>query len=352
MSFNVSARAAAWRGLSPWVAAGNLLAIGSVIRFRTPLKFFVRSLGQPRLTHAWLARIVQPDLAPLWAAHPRLATKLQRPYVSSAWSKLERFGALIGHYDALPRFFRAAVRQAIYREGVVLFHLMNESSGRRLEVSLVYRDQFEKEGELTLLLRDVAAGVDLAGITFCVACNAGQRVLIVGGLQASPHPQMRELIHDVAKECHGLRPKAFALWCLQQLASVWKVAQIQAVDDAQHIYRDRHKRREIAASYNEFWSESDGRRIPGGAWELPLVPRLRARAELKPNRRKAYERRYAMLDAIRPGLLDIVRSLAPDARHGEIPGHEPPAIILKRREPSAPAKAAVDECAAEPSGAF
>jgi uncharacterized protein VirK/YbjX len=109
---------------------------------------------------------------------------------------------------------------------------------------------------------------------------------------------------------HGLRPKALALWCLQQLAACWQVGRIEAVGDAQHVYRHWSKRLEFAASYDEFWSESDGRRLPGGGWELPLQLKQRTRAELKPSRRKAHERRYAMLDALQPKLIMSVAALA------------------------------------------
>jgi len=279
---------------------------------RQRLKFFVRAWSRPRFTHAWLARLVQPDLAPLWAAHPRLATKLQRPYLCAAWDVPERFAALMGHYDALQYLTAPEACAAIYRHGVGLLELATPASGRALEVRLFYRDQFEKEGELTLAVDDRATGLTLAGLTFCLFRHDAQRVLAIGGLQATPDPRTRGLIHDVAKEMHGLRPKAFALWCVQQLAAAWQVGQIQGIGDAQHIYRHRHKRRDFAASYDEFWLESDGRQLSGGgSWELPLQLRPRAREELKPSRRKAHERRYAMLATLQPQLLAAIAALAP-----------------------------------------
>jgi hypothetical protein len=299
------------RPFSFWAASAQLHRAHAPYGLRKRLKFLVRAWKQPRLTSAWLARLAQADLAPLWMARPRLATKLQRPYVHCEWRVLERFGALMGHYDILPRIFSASVRQAIYgEEGMAIIRLANPTSGRQLDVRLFYQDQFEKEGELTLAICDVATKLTLAGITFCLAQPAHQRTIIIGGLQASPDPQTHVFIHDVSKEMHGLRPKALALWCLQQLAACWQVGRIEAVGDAQHIYRHWSKRREFAASYDEFWSESDGRRLPGGGWELPLQLKQRTRAELKPNRRKAHERRYAMLGALQPKLIMSVAALA------------------------------------------
>jgi uncharacterized protein VirK/YbjX len=340
------------RRLFPWVTAGRILSYGPASGLRQQLKFFVRALGQPRLTHAWLARLVQPDLAPLWIAHPRLATKLQRPYLCCAWGALERFGALMGHYDALARFFAPAARAAIYRDGLDLIRLTSSASGRKLDVRLLYRDQFEKEGELTLVIQDVATGLTLAGLTFSAVHNAGQRIIIIGGLQASPDPRMRDLIHDVAKEYHGLRPKALALWCLQELASHWQIGQIQAVGDEQHIYRHAHKRREFAASYDEFWAESDGQRLPGGgSWELPLELRPRTREELKPSRRKAHERRYALLAALRPVLRNAAESLAPGASADAVLASSPVEFVHAARETgSTPAVEKTESPTAAPVG--
>jgi uncharacterized protein VirK/YbjX len=294
-----------------WAASARIHRAHAPYGLRKRLKFLVRAWKQPRLTSAWLARLAQADLAPLWMARPRLATKLQRPYVHCEWRVLERFGALMGHYDILPRIFSADVRQAIYcKDGIALIRLANPISDRQLDVRLFYHDQFEKEGELTLSICEVATGLRLASLTFCLAQPAHQRTMIIGGLQASRDPQTQVLIHDVTKEMHGLRPKALALWCLQQLAACWQVSRIEAIDDAHHVWRHWTKRRDFAASYDEFWSESDGRRLPGGGWELPRQLKQRTRAELKPNRRKAHERRYAMLAALQPKLIMSVASLA------------------------------------------
>lgn len=299
-------------GISFWAAAARIEPAGSTSRLRHGVKFLLRSWCQPRLTRAWLARLVQPDLAPLWVLRPRLASKLQRPYVSSEWNLPVRCAALLGHYEALPRLFSPTALAGIYATGVDVLDLVNTRSSRRLKLRLKYHDQFEKEGELTLSVVDVATGLNIAGLTFCLARNDGRLIAVIGGLQAHPDPRTRGLIHDVAKEMCGLRPKALALWCLQQFAALWQVEQIQAVCDQQHIYRHSRKQREIAASYDGFWSESDGRRLPGGGWELPLQMRQRTRAEVKSTRRKIYEQRYALLNTLSPQLIAAAGRLARD----------------------------------------
>lgn len=321
--------------LSFWTASPRTKSGAHLREFRKRVKFFLRALSQPRLTRAWLARLVQPDLAPLWALRPRLALKLQRPYLCCAWGTLERFAELLGHYDALMQLFSAEARAAIFRDGLSIARLVNPASGQRLDVQLFYHDKFEKEGELTLAIREVGTGLMLAGLTFSLVCNAGRRIVIIGGLQAGHDPRICGLIHEAAKGLHGLRPKALALWCLQQLTLPWQITQIQAVGDGQHVWRHWRKRLEIAASYDEFWRESDGREFPGGSsWELPLQPRPRSRQELKPSRRKQHERRYALLDELRPRLLAAFSALAPGNNARAALAAGPVEFFYMNREPA------------------
>ena len=160
----------------------------------------------------------------------------------------------------------------------------------------------------------------LAGLTFCLLDEGRRRIGWIGGIQASADPRTRELIAGVAKQMHGLRPKALALWGLRQLGTPWQVEQLRAAGDAEHVHRHWHKKSEFEASYDEFWSESGGRAHAGGGWELPLVVPRRRREEIKPSRRKAYERRYSLLAELRAELLAAYSAITPEAAEEESQG--------------------------------
>jgi uncharacterized protein len=316
-----------------WTASAKTHVSRIKGRFRRRLRFLFRATGHPFLTRAWLARLVQADIAPLWAAHPRLALKLQRPYVCCAWDSATRFAALLRHYEILCKVFGPEVRTAIYGDGIDLIRIKNPEANAQWDIRLFYHDKFEREGELTLAVREVDTGVMLAGLTFCLASNSNERIAIIGGMQASNDPRTRELIHDATKGLCGMRPKALLLWCLQQLTQPWRLMQIQAVGDGQHVWRHWMKKVEIAACYDDFWRESDGRTLPGGgSWELPLQFQARPRAELKPSRRKLHERRYALLDALKPTLLSIFADLAPTGQTRAALASAPCEFICPARE--------------------
>jgi uncharacterized protein len=299
------------RRISLWSAA----ALGQPMEpgwRRKRAKFLVRGLWQSQATHQWVSRLMRSDARPLWQARPRLVSKLQRPYVHYQWDLATRLDAITTHYDILRDLLSAPAREQIYRGGITLVRL-GSPAGRTVDLRLVYRDQFEKEGEISLTVEDTETTLMLAGLTFCLTGTADQRVAWVGGLQASGDPRTRGLIHDVVKEMHGLRPKALALWALRQLTDPWQMDQIRATADRSHIYRHWGKRRDFEARYDEFWAESSGSRHADGDWELPLAVAPRPREEIKPSRRKAHERRYAMLAELRAELLAAVSTLSPEA---------------------------------------
>jgi len=276
------------------------------------IKFFLRACLHPWKTRAWLNRLSQPDLAPVFREQPRLALKPFHACINYKWTPAERRALLEDHYEIIPRLIAPEILARACRDGHDLLHIVNTATGRRLTLRLLCREQFSREGELALNLRDTATSLPLANIAFSVGYDKHDALRVyIGGLQAVRDPRVRDLIHDHAKELHGLRAKALLLWTLQQLAHRWGAASIYAVDDAHHPASHRNRRQKIFSSYDEFWAESEGGHMPDGFWRLPLAPRQRARDELKPNKRRQYERRYALLAALRETLHTAIARCAP-----------------------------------------
>jgi uncharacterized protein len=280
-------------------------------------KFLLRAVWRREATRAWLNRLTAAEARAMWLARPRLTSKLQRPYLSRRWGMEERLAAVTSHYEIVGKLLGSAARSRIYGEGLTLVRMVHAASGRRVDLRLVYRDQFEKEGDLTLTIEDVDTRLMLAGLTFCLWDQGARRTAWIGGVQASADPRTRELINEVAKQMHGLRPKGLALWGLRQLSTPWQVERLRAAGDAEHVYRHWHKRSDFEASYDEFWAESGGRTHAGGGWELPLVVPRRRREDLKASRRKTYERRYSMLAELRAELLAAHSTITPEADDDE-----------------------------------
>lgn len=312
--------------LARWRLAARLLA-GSGRGWWQAGRFLARGLADRKRTGDWLAHLASPDLIRAWQASPELATRLQGEYLDLAWTETERLDALVGHHGSLAEFFGPLELEALYLGLVPLVRLRRPGGQGRVEIVLGHRREWGRCGELVLAVTEPRSGGLIAALTFSFTFSFGRRVILIGGLHAETGATARELVHELPRDMHGLRPKALALWALQELGSLWRIEAIHAVPDARAVRPDRARGDWVEESGDQFWLESDGRRLPDGAWELPRQFRPRSREELKPSRRRTHERRYAMLASLRPLLLEAGRAVMSNpAATGLV---QPPEFLLE-----------------------
>ena len=273
-------------------------------------KYCVRGLAYAGQTHELFCALGSPKLALVAQTHPRILSKLQRPYLHRKLGPRQRLEALQHHYGFVDRHFtETMLAEILSLRGFLITAFALDSVGR-FGLRLVYRDEFEKEGELSLVFTDEVSSAMLFSLTFCVvAGESGAAEIFIGGLQGCKVVNERERVVTVTRAMHGLRPKALLLFALQQLAEIWAITEIRAVSNVNHIYRHYRKRRSFAASYDEFWSECGGKPFSDCNFVLPASPNLRPIAEIKPGKRAMYRRRYAMLEEL---AADIQGCLLPE----------------------------------------
>ncbi len=265
------------------------------------LKYCVRGLLSPGATGTWFRMLGSPALRGIATAHPRLHSKLQRPYLHRRTTIRDRLATLTEHYHFLVDVLRTPERDLVFKPGgLPLTELPVEPAGR-YSLRLVYDDQFEKEGDLMVVLWDQNQGTAIFTLSFTIThwdCPANSREIFIGGLQGRKGANDREDIVALTRALHGLRPKALLVFAIQRLAQCWGIASLRAVGDDEHIYRHFRKRREINSSYDTFWTESQGRKDPDGNFTLPNHPTVRCIEELAPNKRSMYRKRYALLERL------------------------------------------------------
>lgn len=257
------------------------------------LKFVARGLTMPHLTQQWFEFWQSPKLAPLAALHPRLLLKLQRPYLRHGLEAEERWHIVQQHYTFATRHFPAAVLKRIFTApGMVLAEVPAMEAGQ-FSLRLAYNDLFEKEGELSLMFYDEQKATPLFALSFCVEQFGAERSIFIGGLQGCKRANAREDIVAITRGMFGLRPKALLLFGLQQFAALWNFSSVRA---ASNDTRDlRRRQSSIKADYDEFWLDSGGQLQADGNFALPAAFVPRDLAEIKPNKRGMYRRRYEML---------------------------------------------------------
>lgn len=260
-------------------------------------KLVARSLVQWPWTVEWYRFLTTPPMPVATAIRPRLHTKLQRPYLTRRHGFAARLAALRTHYTWVVATLPPSAIESIYRDpGLELGRLPLEED-RALVVRLCYTDRYEKEGELSFSVFLAPTGTLLYTITFSVTERPGVgRGVFIGGLQGGNAPDQPEIVRQITREMFGMRPKAFALYLVQQWAEWIGAGEVRAVADSETVYQHLQYRKAIEASYDKLWTESGGQVSPAdGCFDLPPRHVEIPREEIKTSKRSLYQKRYALL---------------------------------------------------------
>ncbi len=271
------------------------------------LKFIGRSLFRWPTTSALLNTLASnPLLDEILQAQPNLPCKLHRPYLAANMSKIESLFALRDHYALSKQRMPMKMLLGHLNKSYVLAKASGKS-GETVLLELASIDHLNKEGEVTLLLRN-ANGIMLAEITFALVHYQQRPTLFIGGIQGANQQVPHAEIQQTTKECHGLFPKRLALEGICTLARHLGIQQIVAVGNATHIYQNwryhSKKKDQLHADYDQFWTSMGGKMLESGYFLLPEQIARKPIDEVVSKKRAEYRRRYQLLDQLEQGMAE------------------------------------------------
>ncbi|CAI0873386.1 Protein of uncharacterised function (DUF535) [Serratia quinivorans] len=271
------------------------------------LKFIGRSLFRWPTTSALLNTLASnPLVDEILQAQPNLPCKLHRPYLAANMSKIESLFALRDHYALSKQRMPMKMLLGHLNKSYVLAKASGKS-GETVSLELASIDHLNKEGEVTLLLRN-ANGIMLAEITFALVHYQQRPTLFIGGIQGANQQVPHAEIQQATKECHGLFPKRLALEGICTLARHLGIQQIVAVGNATHIYQNwryhSKKKDQLHADYDQFWTSMGGKMLESGYFLLPEKIARKPIDEVVSKKRAEYRRRYQLLDQLEQGMAE------------------------------------------------
>ena len=288
------------------------------------LLFVFRSLRCHPHASDWYDWLNEPLMAAAIRVNPMLYRKIIRPYVSPGWTTDRKLRVMTGHHEYVAtRLTRTPFIQTCTREGLGLLNIAHE--GEEYQIRGVSDQKFSKEGELTLVLFSTKYNCHVSSLTFVIveSDTGPSHVMIIGGSQGLPAQADKNIIKEVSKLLHGLRPKALLLFAAQEIARAWQLDGIRAASNRTHISRHSdyalNRTRRPKLSYDEFWDESGGKSGSDDYYDLPMHYVRRTDAEIKSNKRSLYHQRYKMLDRLSTELQVRLSDLAPSPRIAEFP---------------------------------
>ena len=234
-------------------------------------------------------------------AHPRIYEKIYRTYMYHGATIGERLVILKSHYQFVSNVFSDLLIHSVYvSQNFMLCTVLVPNDNSLITVRLAYRQRFEKEGELTLNLLD-GNGRRLYSVSFSIDIRDGKPSVLIGCIigPSVTESSNGEVIKNLTKGLHGMRPKNLLLFLLQTFCRELGIQNIFAIAAQSHVYASSAKKLlRIKFDYDDFWEEVGGKRRDKLLFSLPLHYERHAYEEIRTNKRAAYARRYAVLEDI------------------------------------------------------
>lgn len=270
------------------------------------LKFLLRSLlfwpSTVKMLHALSLR---PDFENQLNAQVTLPSKSHRQYLTLGLNAAQRADAVVRHYEWVDTRLSAQAAEALTSttSRQILHFKGKDEADFSVYASCAHKA--EREGESTLWFYDGQQTL-LASVTFSVANEAGERTLVIGGLQGPRKNVSHEVIKVATRACYGIFPKRLLLEVLWQMCASTGITAVHGVSDNGHVFRALRYRfskgRHFHASYDEFWASIDGVKKDNYRWRLPLQMARKPIEDIASKKRAEYRRRFQLLDEIQSSL--------------------------------------------------
>lgn len=270
---------------------------------------FVRSgLRERRLVTHMLTAAPGTSLAQIMSERPHLMGALVWPYQCATWDAGTRLQRIIGHYEAIDSL--ANPPRLSTDERFVIADLDSLQPGMKLVLD--QPEWFLREGGMTLnLFLDSFRAYSVA---FSLIRNEnGHLTVTIGGIQGRNRDDMLDTYRDLTRTLHGLRPRDFLIEGLRSLCRVWNVDTLLAVSEAARHHRHAYFNGAIPPSkdYDAIWLDRGGVPLGPDFFSLPITPERRDLAEVKPNKRPMYRRRFDFLDGLETAIAAELPGLRP-----------------------------------------
>ena len=257
------------------------------------ITYTARSIARWRAHDAWLAFLESPAMAGIPVIDRVLVERYQHRYISKAWSKQQRYRAVRDHYDFALAKFPRPLFHTLYRERQVTLGTVALRDGDTLSLMLKAPIRRGREGEMSLALTD-SEGLQISYAQFSII--GGGRTVVIGCLQGAANHAGPDVVREMTRQCHGLRPKNLLLSMVRAVAEAFDVERVRGVCNGAHVFAGIPDK--VKADYDGFWLEAGGVETDDGFYELPPRDPVRSAEQVESKRRSEFRRREALrLDA-------------------------------------------------------
>jgi uncharacterized protein VirK/YbjX len=256
----------------------------------TALKYLLRSLSMLASHQRFLASIADDLVMRAYRQRdPRVLERHMHRYINAHWHRRDRLAYLQQHYRFAKAHLPPGLYELVYAMGHASLGALTAKDGTLLTLCLrppIYKGC---EGELCLQLCDVNED-PLYSIVFSIADELP--TVMIGCLQGPRGDSARDVVRELTRLLHGMRPKQLMLSLVYAFARHYGIERLVAISNDAHPLR--RSGRPLYSDYDVFWEEQRGRRIGGGWYALPDSLTHKSEADVPSNHRAAFRRREAL----------------------------------------------------------
>ncbi len=264
------------------------------------LLFYFKAKKNNDLIQKFSQEIHQLGYGHIFQNEPSVLGNLIWPYIHKDWDVAERFSAIAKHYaflTGMPKFLD--VSDGTLKEIVGL-----NAYAPNTAIVLDKPRWFVREGEIVLNI--FHNDLRVMSLAFSLGHHNNQITLFVGGIQGIhsgvASEKSLEIIKQLTKDFHGLRPRSFVIAVLCMIATRVRATKILAVDQTHrhhcHAYFKSSAKSLSNTNYDEIWKDHEGVSQADGFYHLKTCTTHKDLSEIDSKKRSMYRKRYDMLDQI------------------------------------------------------
>lgn len=280
-------------------------------RRKQQYKIFFHTLMTPRFAKKWFTILFSSQYQQIATLRPRLYIKPFRVYMSGKWHNYHRMKVILDTYN----FINASgipLTQVISKMEGITVGTFTLRDGQAASVVLGYDERYRKEGELVLFFVCEQLGGIISAASFSFELNKSKQWICRIGCVQGHKTGDENTTKTAQKLMHGLRPKSFMVFLVQEFARTLGVVAIYGAGQTIQAFNRKHfihipKLHKISQDYNNLWIELEGELKGDGWFELPLIFRRKSFEEIKSHKRALYKRRYEMMDNIARDITESIQ---------------------------------------------
>lgn len=228
-----------------------------------------------------------PVLAAELISRANFCYPLVHRFLDKRFNAKQRLNAMLDNFRFLPQIFAQNHLASPWTQSVSLGDIVPD-----FEITLGLNHHQPMEGFWALELRYKPEDKLVYVLTF----GKVDQALLIAVIQGPNFDGSKEMVKQLTKRCHGLRPAYLMVETMKILCSAFGYTQLCGIPQQYQNKSRWVQSKRYVVDYDQIFAESGGKREQ--YWQLPTKFECKNLDEIASQKRSMYRKRYAMLEAL------------------------------------------------------